>query len=280
LRLKTITALVCAILATSVLPAPSAEPAIPDFWDVKERLPKPELSDLTRLRFLTTIDFPPFNFLDANGKLSGFHVDLVREICTELQIVDRCQIQAIPWNELEGALERGEGEAIIAGVAVSAETRSKMAFSRAYLRLPARFVMPKTSALSEPLYAKIGGKRIGVMSGSAHEAMLRDYFPDVRVVTYSRDTWLHGDLRDGKLDGVFGDGMKLSFWLAGSDSAGCCRFAGGPYLAPEYLGQGLSIATKPENIEFVEAFDYALREIHAKGIFQEIYLRYFPVSFF
>ena len=28
------------------------------------------------------------------------------------------------------------------------------------------------------------------------------------------------------------------------------------------------------------AFDYALHEINAKGTFAELYLRYFPVSFF
>ena len=37
------------------------------------------------------------------------------------------------------------------------------------------------------------------------------------------------------------------FWLAGSDSADCCRFAGGPYLAPDYLGPGLAIAVAKDN---------------------------------
>ncbi|RUW60499.1 amino acid ABC transporter, partial [Mesorhizobium sp. M4B.F.Ca.ET.049.02.1.2] len=42
----------------------AAEPQVPVLWDAKERLPKPDLSALPRLRFLTTTDFPPFNFLD------------------------------------------------------------------------------------------------------------------------------------------------------------------------------------------------------------------------
>jgi polar amino acid transport system substrate-binding protein len=74
--------------------------------------------------------------------------------------------------------------------------------------------------------------------------------------------------------------MKLGFWLAGSDSAGCCRFSGGPYLAPEYLGAGLTIATTSGNATLATAFDYALHQIAAKGTFAELYLRYFPVSFF
>jgi len=257
-----------------------AQTAVPNFWDTKERLPQPELAELERLRFLTTIDFPPFNFLDGGGRLSGFHVDLARAVCTELAILDRCQIQALPWDELQPALERGDGEALIAGLAITEERRRTFAFSRAYLSFPARFIASRTAAIEEPLHAALSGKRVGVLARSAHEAMLRDYFPDVRVVTYAREDWLYAALKEGKLDGAFGDGMKLSFWLAGSDAAGCCRFIGGPYLAPEYLGQGLAIAVKPEHADLAAAFDYALREIHAKGIFDEIYLRYFPVSFF
>jgi polar amino acid transport system substrate-binding protein len=258
----------------------AAEPVIPNFWDSRERLPRPDLSGLERLRFLTTTDFPPFNFLDEGGRLTGFHVDLARAICTELDIADRCQIQALPWEELEPALERGDGEAIIAGLAATKDTRERYAFSRSYLRFPARFVVRRGADLAEPLHAAIAGKRVGVIAGSTHEGMLRDLFPDARPVAYSRQDWLAGDLKAGKIDAAFGDGMRLSFWLAGADAAGCCHFAGGPYLAPEYLGPGMAIASGLEDADLARAFDYALGAIQAKGIFAELYLRYFPVSFF
>jgi len=267
-------------LAALLGPAKAAEPQVPVLWDSKERLQKPDLSTLPRLRFLTTTDFPPFNFIDKSGRLSGFHIDLARAVCAELAIAEKCQIQALPWAELDGALNSGEGEAIIAGVPATAATREKYAFSRPYLQFPARFIMRKAQAISEPLVDKLQGKRVGVLAGSAHERVLRDYFGSVKVVTYTKPDWLNADLKDGKLDAVFGDGMRLSFWLAGTDAAGCCRFAGGPYLAPEYLGTGLAIAAKPDNAALATAFDYALHEISAKGTFAELYLRYFPVSFF
>lgn len=262
------------------MPAHAADPQVPVFWDANEKLAKPDLSTLDRLRFLTTTDFPPFNFLDASGRLSGLHVDLARAICAELDIADKCQIQALPWSELEQALQKGEGEAIVAGIAVTEETRAKYAFSRPYLQFPARFIMPKASVLTEPLYARIAGKSIGVMAGSAHERMLRDYFPNVKVEAYDKQEALFADLKQSKIAGAFGDGMRLGFWLAGSEAADCCRFAGGPYLAPEYLGTGLAIAVKADNPALAEAFNYALHSISVKGTFAELYLRYFPVSFY
>jgi polar amino acid transport system substrate-binding protein len=88
------------------------------------------------------------------------------------------------------------------------------------------------------------------------------------------------DLKAGKIAAAFGDGMRLGFWLAGSDSGDCCRFSGGPYLAPEYLGSGLAIAVPPDSAKLAAALDYALHEINTDGTFAELYLRYFPVSFF
>ncbi len=267
-------------LAFSVLPSSAAEPVIPNFWDTKERLRRPVLPELPRLRFLTTIDFPPFNFLDKFGRLSGFHIELARAICAELEVEAKCQIQALPWEELQSALEAGQGEAIIAGVAITEESRRIYAFSRSFMHFSARLMTPKSAAIREPLYKNIAGKRIGVMGKSSHERMLRNYFPDAKTVTYNRRSWLLGDLKDGKIDGVFGDGMRLSFWLSGNDSAGCCTFSGGPFMAPEYLGNGLAIATLPANKDLVSAFNHALREIETKGVYAELYLRYFPVSFF
>jgi polar amino acid transport system substrate-binding protein len=258
----------------------AAELPIPNYWDDKERLPKPDLTGVERIRFLTTIDFPPFNYLDADNRLTGFHVELVRAICRELDIVSRCQIQALPWDELDEAINAGQAEALIAGTSINANTRERYAFTRPYLRFPARFAARKAVRLEEPMHRAIAGKRIGVLAGSVHEAMLRAYFPAARPVTIARSSWLYENLRDGKIDGIFGDGMRLSFWLASAESEDCCQLNGGPYTAPEFLGAGLAIAVPHDNAGLTQAFDYALREISVKGVFAELYLKYFPISFY
>lgn len=257
-----------------------AETRVPNFWDNRERLETPKIQEFERIRFLTTIDFPPFNYLGADGRLTGFHIDLARAICKALDVTKRCQIQALPWDELEGALLRGEGEAIIAGLAVTGQNRRKLAFTRPYLKFPARFVMPAELAVDEPIHEHIAGRRVGVLARSMQAKMLRDYFPQAKVVTYDSAQWMLSDIKGGKLAAVFGDGMQLAFWLGSASSGNCCQFAGGPYLSDSYLGHGLAIATVQEQSALVDAFDYALREIHASGRYGEIYLRYFPTGFY
>src|SRR5262245_54888581 len=45
-------------------PAPSAGSpvAIPGFWDPKRRPERPDISRITVIRFLTEVDYPPFNY--------------------------------------------------------------------------------------------------------------------------------------------------------------------------------------------------------------------------
>lgn len=253
---------------------------IPNLWDVKERTSKPDLRAVPRMRFLTTTDFPPFSSIDSAGELSGFNIDLVRAICAELDIAEKCQVQALPWSELEGALARGDGEAIIAGIAVTSETRKKYAFSRSYLRFPARFIMRADAALEEPLAAALRGKRVGVVAATAHERLLRDDFPGLDIVPYPAQAAMLQDLREARIDAAFGDGMRLAFWLEATDAQACCRLAGGPYMAPDHLGGGLAIATRLDHPQFAAAFDAALQQISAKGVFAELYLRAFPVGFY
>ncbi|MFN3764742.1 MAG: transporter substrate-binding domain-containing protein [Aliihoeflea sp.] len=268
-----------AFFLSALMPAFAQSPQIPSFWDARERIERPQI-ELPRLRFLTTVDFPPFSSLDANNQLIGFHVDLARDICRQLSLDAVCQIQALPWDELVPALENGDGEAIIAGLAPTAELREQLSFTRPYLKFPARFVAARSASLPEPLHRSIRGKRVGVVSGSAHGALLRAQFPDAVAVPFSRADWMLRDLKAGRIDAAFSDGMRIANWLAGDEPDDCCAFVGGPYLAPEYLGQGLTIAVTRNNADLATAFDSALREIDASGRFAELYLRYFPVSFF
>jgi len=271
--------LACTALLAAMLPAAAAEPTVPRMFDPAERLSAPAIEGIERIRFVTGSDFPPLNQIGPGGTLSGYNVDLAREICRVLGLLDRCQIQGLPFGEVAAAVTSGAAEAAIAGLAITPQSRSQFDFSRPYLPLPARFVMRQDRTAGLVLPDGVDDRRIGAIAGSAHERMLRDLFPATKVVAYDREAWIFDDLAAGRIDGAFGDGMHLAQWLGGGGAA-CCRFVGGPYLAPEYLGYGLAIATAKDRPDLVASFDYALRELERRGITGELYLRYFPVGFF
>lgn len=245
-------------------------------FDPREKVAKPDLRAIPRLRFLTTVDFPPFNFIDQSGKLSGFHVDLAREICAELDMMERCQIEAVPYADLVSRLDKGEGEAAIAGARITPELRANHQFSRVYLRLPARFAARRGDAGPDRAPTDLGDGRMGVLKGSAHEAMARAFFPNLSVVGFADRPSMLAALRKGEIKAVFGDALQLSFWLESNDADNCCDFLGGPYYSSHFLGEGMALMTASGNPAVAQALDHALIALARKGRLADLYLRYFP----
>ena len=84
-----------------------------------------------QIRFLTEIDYPPFNYAGPDGNPAGFNVDLARLICEELKIA--CTIQMRRFDTLLPALAENRGDAVIASIAVTPETRQARRFQRSLL---------------------------------------------------------------------------------------------------------------------------------------------------
>jgi len=286
-RQVVLVAALCLLLVVSVLAgsgslsgagAEQAAPTIPSFWDPKRRIERPPAGSVQAIRFLTTDDFPPFDFLDEDGRLTGFNVDLARAICDELAI--RCTIQAREWDDLLPTLREGGADAIIAGMAITADARKELDFSDVYMRLPGRFVVRADNdgfALSPE---GLIGKTLAVVARTAHEAYLAAFFPEVGRKLYPDPEAAREALKSGEADALFGDGMQLSFWLQSEAANGCCVFAGGPYLESRFFGEGMAIAMPRGKPELKQAIDAALASLNEKGVYAELYLRYFPVGFF
>lgn len=265
--------------ALSQVPGPPLPAGVPNFWNVERRLERPDAAQLpTAIRFMTTEDYPPFNFVAADGALMGFNVDLARAICAELSAT--CTIQAVPFTDVLPGLEDNKADAAIAGLAATPAARQKADFSERYLGTPARFVARRAGAGGEMTPAKVAGKSVAVVGGTAHEAYLRDFFKDAALKPYSDTTAAREALRKGEVDLLFGDGISLSLWLNGTSSANCCAFVGGPFTESRFFGDGLAVAVKAGNAPLRRAIDYALQRIWEKGVYADLYLRWFPISFY
>ena len=251
---------------------------VPDTWQGDALRPKPDLRGLSKLTFVTDSDYPPFHYYDEVGALTGFNVDLAKAICDQLEV--QCEVKAVSWDDLIPSLDRGEADAAIASLRITAEALNKADFTSRYYATPARFAARKGSDLKDISPEALAGKKIGVAKGTGHEAYLKKFFPDAAIASFATPEDAEKALKDGALDLVFGDGIGLTFWMNGVTSEGCCEFRGGPYLDDVYLGEGVGIAVKKGNRQMVEILNYALEQVHASGRYEELFLRYFPMSFF
>jgi polar amino acid transport system substrate-binding protein len=269
-----------AICGAPVHAADGPDAQLPVLFDARERLIRPDISGMLRLRFLTTTDFPPFNFTDQADRLSGFHVDLARALCEELAMQARCQIQALPYAQLTEALEAGQGEVVLAGVAVTPELRKRFRFTRPYLLLPARFLVDRHIRRNGSGPQGLFGRPVGVVEDTAHSAMLKAFFPDIRAFPFKDRDSLMQALRDKRIDAVFADALQLSFWMQSPAAGNCCAFLGGAYLSERHLGEGLTAMVAGKDQSLAAALESALAALSKNGRLEEIYLRYFPAGLY
>jgi len=249
--------------------------ALPNYVDPSGRDIAPDLSSVPSIRFLTTADFPPFNYRDKTGALVGFNVDLAKGICTELKIT--CTIQAWPWDQAGKALEDNQGDALIAGIALDAKNAAQFDFSDIYLGLPGRFVT-QTKALKGFDPSRLDGHPVAVRKGTTHAQFIERYLPKAKPVEFASEADALEAVEAGKADAYFGDAMRASFWL--NDHPGCCSFAGQPYFRPDLFGQGMAVAVLPGHYAVRDAINAALIRLKRDGGMDQIYLRWFPVSFY
>lgn len=227
------------------------------------------------VRFLTESDFPPFNYVDDEGVLTGFNVDLARAICLELEAA--CDIKVKPWGELFAGLARSEADAVIAGHAVTAEALKEVEFSDRYFYTPGRFVGRTDSPQVEISPEGLDGRTIAVTKGTAHEAFLHAFFRDSRTLSLDNQDLAREALAQGKAEFLFEDGISVAFWLNGTLSRKCCEFRGGPYFEPKFFGNGIAIAVARSDPEIRVLINGALERVRQSGRFQEIVDRYFPL---
>lgn len=71
--------------------------------------------------------YPPFNYQDESGKLTGFEVELAQALAKELGV--EAQFQPTKWDGILAALESRRLDVVINQVTISDERRKKYDFS-------------------------------------------------------------------------------------------------------------------------------------------------------
>ncbi|HZW46865.1 MAG TPA: transporter substrate-binding domain-containing protein [Microvirga sp.] len=251
---------------------------VPNFWDPKAQLERPELPVARTIRFLVDDDFPPLHFPGLDGAPTGFSVALARAACERLGLT--CTIQVRRFDTLLGALADKQGDVVAAAIPVTADLRRRFAVTAPYFKIPARLATRSAQIKDIPTFSPkaLQGKTIGVVEGTAHEAFAKAFMQGSTLKPYPELAAAEADLKAGGIDYVFADGLGLALWIGGEEADGCCVFAGGSYLESRFFGEGIGFVLRHEDDNLRRALDYALQQLWKEGKYAELYLRFFPIS--
>jgi polar amino acid transport system substrate-binding protein len=154
-------------------------------------------------------DTPPMGFVNKQGEVDGFEIDLVKEIAKKLGV--RIEfVQAISTTRIP-LIVNGNVDIVIATMTHTRQREEAIDFSIHYYISSQSFITRKNSGITK--VAQLDGKRVGGAQGSTSAKNLLQVLPKANMVYFQELTEALLALKQGKVEAVVGDNPVNLFWL-------------------------------------------------------------------
>jgi len=226
-----------------------------------------------KVRMGTEGAYPPFNNVDASGKLVGFDIDIGNAICDAAGFDCTWVIQ--DWDGIIPGLLAKKFDTIIASMSITEERKGKVDFSDMYYSTPAKFFAKKGAGITISK-AGLKGKTIGVQRATIHENFARDNFGDVaEIKSYATQDEVYLDMASGRLDTGVADSVAVDEGFIQTDAGKDFELIGPGFNDPKWFGDGAGIAVRKGEDKLRNAINAAIKKILADGTYKKINAKYF-----
>jgi arginine/ornithine transport system substrate-binding protein len=232
--------------------------------------------DWKTIRVATEGAYPPFNSITADGKLTGFDVDIGRAMCDYLKV--KCVWQTVAWDGTIPGLLARKYDAFVGSMSITTDRMKKVAFSNKYYASPTRFAAHE-DFFTRVVTGKQGKVRIGAQKESIQDRYITDkYGKTAEIVRYDLMDNMFLDMKSGRLDIGCADGIAFSYGFLKTPGNEKFQFVGPTVTDEKYLGVGVGVAIHKNNQDLVELFNKAIKGIRANGDYVKIQNKYFDID--
>jgi len=211
--------------------------------------------------------YPPYNYVDDNGKVGGYDIDVGNEVCKRAAL--DCTWVVNEWDTIIPNLLSGNYDGIMADMSITDERKQTISFTDPYFPPdPSTWVSLAGTSFD---YAALKGLKIGAQVATIQIDYLNANFKaDNTILSYDTQDQELADLNAGNIDLVFLDGSVVGETVAGSNGA---LKADGPGVL---IGNGVGIGMRKADTDLAGKFNAALASMKADGTLDGLIAKYFP----
>lgn len=213
--------------------------------------------------------YPPFNYQDESGQLTGFEVDFAKALAKELGV--KAEFQPTKWDGILAALESKRLDVVINQVTISEERKQKYDFSTPYTVSGIQALTRKADADSIKSPADLASKKVGVGLGTNYEQWLKENVPQADIRTYDDDPTKFQDLNVGRIDVILVD--RLAAFEMVEKTGDRLAVAGDAFSRQES-----GIALRKGNPQLLAAIDAAIAKLRADGTLKQLSEKWFKAD--
>jgi polar amino acid transport system substrate-binding protein len=217
----------------------------------------------------TSPDFPPFEYVDENGNIVGFDIDLIRLVAQKAGFKD-IEIVSMDFDALIPALQQGKIDVIAAGMTITPEREKVVDFTIPYWEVDQAVIVSKTSSFKPTKLEDLAGKTVGVETGTTAASYLKDYVKkhnvDIKIKEYSSYVLAVQDLINGRIDAVMLD-VPVAKMFAKKYPVEIAFVV--------KTGEKYGFAVKKGNKELLDKLNKALQEVMNSPEWEKLVEKYF-----
>ena len=252
------------------------------------------VADWKQIKIATEGAYPPWNYFDESGKLVGFEIELIKDLCGRLNV--ECEIVTQKWRSIIEGLNKGKYDAIIAAMSITEPRKKLVTFSRSYADTPNIFVVRKDNPIAsfqselehltlddispaeqsalDALINAFKGKIIGVQVATINQKFADAYLgehAEIRIYDFQHTVDL--ELYQGRLDALIG-GMAYWVPLLKSDQGKEYTIVG-PQMTGGPFGSGIGVAVRKKNQDLADMFSKAIDAALRDGTVKKLAIEWF-----
>ncbi|MFN0079723.1 MAG: transporter substrate-binding domain-containing protein [Prosthecobacter sp.] len=155
----------------------------------------------------TDATYPPFEFKDENGQISGVDIELGREIGKALG--REVEFRNISFEGLQPGLQTGSLDLVISSMSATPERRMAIDFSEPYVKTGLSVLLAKDSTVLKTDDLKTPGRKIVTRLGTTGETWARENLKDAKIIALDADVSCVMEVVNGNVDAWIYDQVSI-----------------------------------------------------------------------
>ena len=160
----------------------------------------------------TDATYPPFEYVDESGQISGVDIEVGREIGKALG--REVEFKNINFDGLITALRTGSIDLVLSSMTATPERRKSIDFSEPYVRTGLSILAAKDSTLQSAADLKTPGRKIVVRLGTTGETWARQNLSEAKIITLDADVSCVMEVVNGNVDAWIYDQLSIMNYQA------------------------------------------------------------------
>lgn len=226
-------------------------------------------ADAPVIKVGTEANYAPYEFKDNYGKVTGFDIDLIREIGEHQGF--KVEVYNDPWEDVFTNLENGSRDMVAAGLAYSDERQQKYGVSQSYAPIPSSLVYVNPDIKINTI-GDMKALKVGALTDSAQFNHFNDNHLASSVEPYDTVFLAVQSMVQGKIDAVAADDGVLRYTMSTL-----------PDMAPKFFAyesitdnsaQKIYVVDK-KNKQLLDKLNAGIEQVKSDGTYKKLTEKWF-----